>query len=364
MSRKICVVVTARPSFAKWQTVLEALRDRPDVELQIVVGCSALLERYGHVRAVIEAQGFPIATEAWTVLEGETLLTGARETGVALMEFASIFHRLQPDIVCAMADRREILAVAAAAKFQHIRLAHVQGGECSGSVDDAVRNAVTMLADVHFPATLRAAERVQVLTRGAVHLVGCPSIDMALRAQQEPPVTAKELGGAGADIDLSRPFGIVLQHPVTTQVSSAAVQMRQTLIACDTSSLQWIVFWPGEDAGAGAVSKAVRGYQPGIHTVRNLPPSRFLRLLTQASVLVGNSSAGIREGSALGVPVVNIGSRQQGRERGPNVLDAPHVGPVIAAMIRQQVAHGRYEPSSLYGTGDSGEKIAEVLCRE
>lgn len=359
---RIAVVLTARPSYAKWKTVLEALRARLDVELQIIVAASANLERYGRVRDVLVADRFAIAAECWTVLEGETLLTGARETGIALMDLASVYHRLQPDIVCVMADRREILAAAAAATYQGMTVAHVQGGERSGSVDDYVRDAVTALSTYHFTSTELARYRVVSLT-GAYERVwntGCPSIDLAKRALSEPPVTVKELGGAGKFINPEKPFGIILQHPVTREADEAYTQMRMTLEAWPLG-FPGLVFWPGQDAGAGGASKAVREMQQFFHTVRNLPPSRFLRLMTQCAVIVGNSSASVREGAFLGTPAVVIGSRQYGRERAANVRDVGHTAEITTA-IQEQRAHGRYPSDGLYGRGDAGQQIAEVLA--
>jgi UDP-hydrolysing UDP-N-acetyl-D-glucosamine 2-epimerase len=361
---KIAVVVTARPSYAKWKTTLEALRDMPDVELQVIVAASANLERYGAVRGVIEADGFPIAAECWTVLEGENLLTGARETGLALMDLASIYHRLQPDIVCVMADRREILAAAAAAKYQHLKVAHVQGGESSGTIDGVVRHAVSHLADVHFPCTNPAKWRIYGLTGSFdIHNFGCGSVDLAKRAQSEPLVTEDELGGAGAILNLAKPFVICLQHPVTDEADQSHAQMWETLHALP-HGLQCVCLWPGQDAGSAGISKAIREYQETygtLHTVRNLPPSRFLRLLTQCACLIGNSSAGIRESAFLGVPVVDIGNRQRGRQRAKNVTWVPHEQSAIRQAIARQMAHGKYPSSHLYGSGNAGQQIAEVL---
>jgi len=366
--RKVCVVVTARPSWAKLEPVCRALQARADVELQIVACASALLERYGRVVDVIAAQGYPIAEQVYSVYEGATLETSARETGALCTALAGTFARLRPDVVLVMADRHEVLGAAQAAAYSHLLLAHCQGGERSGSVDDKVRDSITALADLHFPCTEGAGFRVYSLT-GAwdrIQVTGCPSIDVAREAHGEPPVTAEELGGAGVPIDLSRPFGVVLQHPVTSEADEAEAQMGATLHAADESGLPCVVFWPGQDAGAEGVSKAIRvcQTQPGerFHTVRNLPPHRFLRFLTHASVLVGNSSAGIRESSYLGVPVIDIGSRQQGRERASNVVWCPHDAGRIAAAMARQIAHGRYPSSPLYGTGDAGPKIAEVLA--
>jgi UDP-hydrolysing UDP-N-acetyl-D-glucosamine 2-epimerase len=363
--RKVCVVVTARPSWSKLQTICEALRAMPDVELQIVACASALLERYGRVCDVIRAQGFTVNEEVYSIIEGESTLTGAQETGGLLNLLAPVLSRLRCDVVVGCADRHEVLGVAQAATYQHIPFGHLQGGERTGSIDDRVRDAITGLADIHFPSTELAAFRVYNMTGSSnVHWVGCPSIDVAKEAQDEPPVTVEELGGAGAPIDLGKPFSVLLQHPVTDEADQAYAQMAATLLGMSGVHLdaQILALFPGQDAGSEASSKAIREAQGWVHTVRNLPPNRFLRLLTQASVLVGNSSAGIREASFLGVPVVDIGNRQRGRQRAKNVVWAPHDAEQISQAIQRQIAHGRYASSDMYGNGTAGERIAEILA--
>lgn len=367
--RKVCVVVTARPSWAKLEPACAALKARPDVELQIVACASALLERYGRADAVIEAQGYSITERVWSTVEGANVLTSAVETGVLVQHLAATLHRLRPDVVVVCADRHEVLAAAQAASYLHLRTAHLQGGEKSGSIDDKVRDSITALADIHFPSTEFAAFRVYSMTGSQhVHWAGCPSIDVAKRALSEPPVTMRELPGDGMGIDFDHPIGIVLQHPVTDEADDARAQMEITLRALrsNAENMQWMVMWPGQDAGADGVSKAIRTHYgvPEIRTVRNLPPNRFLKLLTQASVLVGNSSAGIRECSYLGVPVVNVGTRQSNRERAKNVLDVDHDSAEIASAIQRQIAHGPYERSTLYGDGTAGERIAEILATQ
>lgn len=354
---RVCVVLTARASWAKLQTVCAALRQTTD--LQIVCAASAVLERYGNVSAVLEAQGFTIAERVYSVYEGANLVTSAKETGALFTALTDTYMRLRPDVVMVCADRHEILAAAGAAKYLHIPLAHLQGGETSGSVDNSVRDAVTQLSDYHFVCTERAKFRVVSLTGDFEHVwnFGCGSIDLAREALSDPPVTADELGGAGAPIDLSRPFVVLLQHPVTSEADEAGTQMAVTLEAMTAPT---ICFWPGEDAGAEAMSKQIR-LRPWLHTVRSLPPRRFLKLVTQAACLVGNSSAGIREASYLGVPVVNIGTRQHGRQRGPNVIDVPHEGAAIASAVHRQMAHGPYPSSTLYGSGDAGPQIASAI---
>lgn len=361
---RVAVVVSARPSWAKLATVCDAVVAR-GLDLQVVCCASALLERYGRVASVI-AQKFAVAEEVYSVYEGETLETSAKETGALCSALASCFQRLKPDVVIVCADRHEVLAIAQAAAYLHITLCHLQGGEASGSIDSKVRHSITQLADIHCVSTQRAAMRVYGLTGSDhIHHTGCPSMDLAKQAVSDPAVTSDELGGAGAPIDLTQPFVIVLQHPVTSEAASAGEQMEATLSALGyirgTRHVQVLALWPGEDAGASAISKVLRRMS-WLHTVRNLPPQRFLRLLTQSACLIGNSSAGIREASYLGVPVVNLGSRQQGRERGPNVIDVHQWSELqIQAAMERQLDHGPYPKSSLYGKGDAGERIANVL---
>lgn len=357
----IAVVLTARPSWAKLQPVVLALLAR-GVDVQVIACASALLERYGRVVDVVR-QEFPNVPieECWTTIEGANLVTSAKETGALLVELGAVLSRLSPRAVLCCADRHEVLAVAQAASYLHLPLLHLQGGERTGSIDDKVRDAISHLASHHFVATEQAKFRVYSLIGRADRIwnVGCPSIDEANAALSEPPVTTEELGGAGAPIDLTQPFVTVLFHPVTGEWMDAGDQMYVVLESMPDTQI--LVFWPGEDAGADAMSKEIRRYQDEVHTVRSLPPRRFLRLLTQTACLVGNSSAGIREASFLGTPVVNIGSRQQGRERAANVLNADH-RLTIDKAVALQISHGAYPSSTLYGTGHAAEQIAEVVC--
>jgi UDP-hydrolysing UDP-N-acetyl-D-glucosamine 2-epimerase len=365
---RVAVVLTARPSWAKLQPVCAALQDE-GVDVQVIACASALLERYGRVVDVVRAQGYDVADELFTTHEGENLVTSAKETGALLSELSPALKRLNPDAVVVCADRHEVLAAAQAAAYLHLPLVHLQGGEVTGSIDDKVRNAITQLADLHCVATQKARSRVVRMVGDADSVIwtGCPSIDQAMQARYTDPVTLEELGGSGHAVDLSKPFAVVLQHPVTSE-QDAYGQMWTTLEAVKQVNLPRIVFWPGQDAGAAGMSKAIRTWidqNPSevVHTVRSLPPQRFLRLLTQAAVLVGNSSAGIRESAYLGVPVVNIGTRQQGRERAENVRDVPHELLRIVHAIRGQLRHGRYPSSDRYGAGDAGIRTAKAIYR-
>lgn len=372
-TRTICVVITARPSYARIKSVLEAIRDHPRLRLQLVVAASALLERYGQVIDVIRADGFVPDAVVYMVVEGENLVTTAKSTGLGVVELATIFDNLKPDIVVSVADRYETIATAIAASYLNIPVAHVQGGEVTGSIDEKVRHAVTKLSNIHLVSNQGAATRVVRMGEDprTVHVTGCPSVDLAARILQEnvedfDPFT--RYTGVGAHFD-SNEFLVVMQHPVTTEYKDSLRQIEETLAAIEQLAQPTFWFWPNVDAGSDIISKGLRHFRethgaPWLHFFKNLSPEDFLRLLRQCRCLIGNSSVGIRECSYLGVPVVNIGSRQSGRERSPNVIDVDHDRNEIMAAIRAHLQHGRYGSSELYGDGKAGGRIADLLAEQ
>src|SRR5438874_8247763 len=202
--RTVCVVVNSRANYGRIKSVLAAIRARPDLELQLILGASALLYRFGNVRQIIEADGFTPAATVYTIVEGETPTTMAKSTGLAILELATLFENLKPDIVLTVADRFETMATAVAASYMNIPLAHTQGGEVTGSIDESVRHAVTKLAHLHFPATDLAARRVIAMGENPAHVynVGCPSIDLASRTDLGLRREVLEhFGGTGSPID-------------------------------------------------------------------------------------------------------------------------------------------------------------------
>ena len=370
--RKICVVVTARPSYSRIRTALSAIKAHPDLELQLVVAASALLDRYGNAVRTIEADGFEVAAKVFMVLEGENLTSMAKTTGLGMLELATVFDNLRPDVVVTIADRYETLATAAAASYMNIPLAHVQGGEVTGSIDEKVRHAVTKLANIHLVCTEPAAARVERMgePRDRIHVTGCPSIDLAREVAESPELDfdpIAQYGGVGEQVDLSRGYIVVLQHPVTTEYESARHDIEETLHAVRDSGIPALWFWPNVDAGSDGTSKGIRSFREtehptNIHFFKNMAPTDFLHLLAGSWGIVGNSSVAIRECSYLGVPAANVGSRQSGRDRGPNVVDVPHDRTAILAAIRNVLGPGRRTPSHLYGNGAAGERIADVLA--
>ena len=371
MKRKICVVITARPSYARIRTALEAIREHRDLELQLVVAASALLDRYGNAVTVIQNEGFRIDRQVYMVVEGENLVTSAKSTGFGMAELATVFDDLRPDAVVTVADRYETMATAVAAAYMNIPLVHVQGGEITGSIDEKVRHSITKLADLHLVSTAQAAERVIRMgeRRDAVFVTGCPSIDLAKRAISIPLGTpsAEAYGGVGGHVDLTGDYIVVLQHPVTTEYELSRQHIDETLHAIAESDLPTLWFWPNVDAGSDGTSKGIRAFRekrplPHVHFLKNLPPEEFVRLVYNSRCLVGNSSMAIRECSWLGVPAVNIGNRQADRDRGPNVVDVPYDRAAIGAALRSQTKRGRVRSDPLYGDGRAGERIAALLA--
>jgi len=370
--RKVCVVVTARPSYSRIRTALRAIQQHPALELQLVVAASALLDRYGNAVQAIERDGFKIDARVYMVLEGENLVTSAKSTGIGLSELATVFDNQQPDAVVTVADRYETLATAVAASYMNIPVVHVQGGEVTGSIDEKVRHAVTKLSNLHLVSTAMAAERVIRLGEepGCVVVTGCPSIDIAAEVAAAPAMDFDpfaKYGGVGPTTDLSHGYLVVMQHPVTTEYDEARQQVEETLYAVKDLDLPVLWFWPNADAGSDGTSKGIRVFrekeQPAnFHLFRNMFPEDFLRLLVHATAIVGNSSVAIRECSFLGVPAVNVGTRQQGRERGANVIDVGHDRAAIGEAIREHVRRGRTAPDHLYGNGRAGIRIAECLA--
>ena len=370
--RKVCVVVTARPSYSRIKAALQAIAKHPDLELQLVVAASALLDRYGSAVNYIVKDGFEIAAQVYMVLEGENLATMAKTTGLGLLELATVFDNLRPDVVVTVADRYETIATAIAAAYMNIPVAHVQGGEVTGSIDEKVRHAVTKLADLHLVSTDKAAERVIRMGEdpAMVFVTGCPSIDLAAEILAQPTLDFEpfvKYGGVGRMVDLSDGYLVLMQHPVTTEYEESRRQIVETLRAVQQLQIPTLVFWPNVDAGSDGISKGIRGFRElenvsTMHFFKNMMPLDFLRLLYNSRCLIGNSSVGIRECSFLGVPVVNIGSRQAGRERGRNVIDVDYRRAEILEAVQCHLLNGRFASDALYGDGLAGAKIAELLA--
>jgi UDP-hydrolysing UDP-N-acetyl-D-glucosamine 2-epimerase len=369
--RKICVVIGSRANYSSIKSAMQAIERHPDLELQVVVAASALLDRYGQVVNLVQKDGFAIAGKVHMLIEGESPLTMAKSTGLGLLELPTIFEHLQPDYVLTVGDRFETMATTLAAAYMNIPLAHTMGGEVSGTIDESIRHAVTKFSHVHFPACSDARERIVKLGERPedIHLVGCPRIDLVAELlSQNGGAIGPHLfwEGVGGKFDLNEPFLLLSQHPVTTEYGEGERQITETLMAVSKLGTPTIALWPNADAGSDDVARGMRKFREHyddskIHFFKNLPTDVYVRLMQHTSCVVGNSSSAIREGAFIGTPAVDIGSRQAGRQRGRNVTNVGYARTEIADAVEYQMKQGRYPSESIYGDGKAGVRIAGVL---
>ena len=369
--KKICVVVGSRANYSSIKSAMRAIQEHPDLQLQLVAGASALLDRYGTVLDLIEQDGFEPDERVFMLIEGETPGTMAKSTGLGLLELPTVFDRLRPDVVVTVGDRFETVATALAATYMNLPLAHTMGGEVSGNIDESIRHAVTKFAHIHFPACEDAGERIIRLGEdpGTVHVVGCPRMDLVAGVLQRGDDGLSELFrfGVGGTFDLDQPFLLVSQHPVTHEYGDGERQITETLKAVQALALPAVAMWPNADAGADDTARGIRKFREHeddskLHFFKNLPTDDYVQLMRKAACIVGNSSSAIREGSFIGTPAVNIGPRQEGRQRGANVIDAGYDCDQIVTAVRTQLQHGPYAHEPIYGDGNAGKRIAEILA--
>ncbi len=367
-NRKICVTLVDRANYGRLKPVMTAIKNSPRLTLQVVCAGTMVLERFGQPIRVVREDGFQVDGEVYLELEGSTPTTMAKSVGFAVIEFASEFQRLRPDFVLLIGDRYEALGAAVAAAYMNIPIVHMQGGEVSGSIDESCRHAITKFSQFHYPATAQSRDfLVRMGERPDTILgVGCPGSDLAkcLDRRLDPAILNSR--GAGASIDPTKPFLLVLFHPMTTTYGDEHAQMEALLEAVGAFEMQTVLLWPNIDAGSDHVSKAIREFRtrhaiPWLRTLTNLMPEAYAKVLANAACAVGNSSSFVRDASYFGTPVVLVGQRQRFRETDAHVKHVEPERRQIEETIRAQLKHGRYAPSSLYGDGNVAQSITAKL---
>ncbi len=370
--RKVCVVVASRANYGRVKYLMKAIQKHEDLELQVIVGASMLLYRFGKAIDILEMDGFKPDRRIYYIVEGETLTTQAKSTGLGIVELSTAFEDLKPDIVVTVADRFETMATAIAATYLNIPLAHIQGGEISGNIDERVRHAITKLADIHFPSTEESKERLIKMGEPPEFIFnfGCPAMDIL--KNEDLSINNQQMvkyGGTGSPINWESPYVLMVQHPVTTSYGEGLTQINETLYALHkVKKIQKIVLWPNVDAGTDDISKGIRVFREKnlnepFHYFRNFSPEDYARVLNNAVCAIGNSSSFIREGSFLGVPAVLIGDRQEGRECGKNIVTADYDRDSIYNAVNKQLEQKRFEPDSTFGQGQAGELIANKISQ-
>jgi len=365
--RKILHVTGSRAEFGLMESTLQLVNACDSLQLGIVVTGTHLSERFGSTVREIEESGLPIAARIPTDVDQCTVLAMSRSVGQVIIGMSEVIERERPDLLTVIGDRGEMLAAAATALHMGTPVVHLHGGERSGTIDESIRHAITKLSHWHFVATEEAKQRVIRLGERpeCVWVTGAPSLDDIAKLREIPrAAVAEALGIAATDR-----FAIVLFHPVIQEIKNAGEQANNLIAAlrAELLSNDILTIWlaPNSDAGSAAIANEVArcatSNQGFIRTVSHLRRDEFIGALNYAELLIGNSSAGIIESASVGVPVINIGSRQQGRERNNNTQDCGYDTLEIGRAIRSALKHGRYPTENRYGRGDSGERIVDLL---
>jgi UDP-hydrolysing UDP-N-acetyl-D-glucosamine 2-epimerase len=366
MKRRIAVVTTSRADYSHLYWPLHDLSRHPDVDLKLIVLGAHLSPEFGHTIREIERDGLEIVARIECLLSSDTDVGMAKTIGLATLSLADCLGQLRPDLILLIADRYEMLAPAAVALALRIPIAHIEGGEISeGAIDDAVRNALTKMSHVHFTSTLEA--RARVISMGEeewrVHRAGAPSMDHLRRHT----LFTREQLEAQLHINLNQPSVVVAYHPVTI-VRDTTQEADELFAALREVSGQILFCYPNADAGSRELIKRTEEFlaqRPHARIFVNLPALTYWSLLRNVDLMIGNSSSGIMETPSFALPTVNVGMRQQGRERARNILDAaPERADILAKVeiARSQAFRRSLEGmQNPYGDGHASEKIVGVL---
>jgi UDP-N-acetylglucosamine 2-epimerase (non-hydrolysing)/GDP/UDP-N,N'-diacetylbacillosamine 2-epimerase (hydrolysing) len=369
--RKICVVTGTRAEYGVLYPVMKAIQRNSKLELSLIVTGMHLMREFGSTAKEIESDGFRIDAKVPMLSREDTLQAMAKSLGKGIIRMTDTLDDLKPDILMVIADRGEALAAAIAGAHMKIPVAHVHGGDVTtgACIDEPIRHAITRFAHIHFPATKKSAERIVKMGEEPwrVHVVGPLGVyAMAKKDFIPKDKLCKKLG-----LSPNRPILLVLQHPVTTEVEKAGEQMRETMDALVELGEQTVIIYPNADAGGREMIKVIRQYEnyQFFKIFKNFPYRTFLSLMKISTVMVGNSSSAIIEAPLFGVPAVNIGKRQEGRERGSNVIDVPHEKKAIVKAVKNALEDSEFRrrisksqnPFNIVRKG--GIKIANILSK-
>jgi len=371
--RKICALTANRADFSRIETMLEEVQKHSRLELQLVVFGSHLLEKTGNTIEEIKKKGYPVTRTFYMEISGGNPTTMTKSVGLAMIELSTIFSEIRPDIVLVPVDRFESLAMGSTAALMNIHVAHTQGGEVTGTIDESIRHALTKLSHLHFVATEKSRERVIKMGEDptAVFNIGCPGTDLLMKAAEMNTSTTlawlnKNMIKSGNTLNVRMPYLFMVQHPVTTEYQRADNQINETLEAIKKYKGQVVALWPNIDAGADKISEKIRRHSvvtsKKVRIFKHIPSEIFVNVLRNAACFIGNSSSGIRESCYFGTPTINIGSRQNTRERGSNVVDVGYDRKEIARAIKKQIAHGKYPVEHIYGDGTAGKQFADICA--
>lgn len=362
--RKICIVTGNRADYSRLKSVISAVGENPDLELILIASASHLLDDFGKTINNIKKDGFKVDNVVRSIIEGEDLVSMAKSVGLGVLEFPSIFEQYMPDIVVIVGDRFDAYSVAISSALMNIPLAHIQGGEVTGTIDESIRHSITKLAHIHFPSTQQSAERIIKMGErpDRVFNVGCPSFDEL----DNLDILSREEICEKYKLNPNEPFIIIAHHPVTTEFSKTMEHEFELLEAIYSLNFQTIMLYPNVDAGSKDMVKVIRNFElkhtgQKMQKYKHIDFEDYIQLLKYCDCIVGNSSSGIRESCYFGTPAVNIGTRQSGRERGHNVIDVDYNCEDIQNAVIKAIEHGKFEEEHIYGDGNAGKQIADML---
>lgn len=368
---KICCVIVNRANYGRVRILLKKIKKNSKFKLQLILCSSTVLYKYGNINDIIKKDGLKPDFKIHSNFEGENLVSMTKSAGHLISDLTTCFENLNTDVVITIGDRFETIATAIASTYLNKYLVHIQGGELSGSIDESIRHAITKFSHLHLAATKKSRKNIIQMGENPkkVFNVGCPSIDEISKIDLNKKVNLLSKsygGGTGNLVDLKKKYLVCLVHPNTKNYDSNEKLIINVVNSIIKTNMQCIFLWPNIDAGSNFISKKLRSLQQNlnqelkINFYKNFDNDDYYRLLKKCSCLIGNSSSGIRESSYLGVPVVNIGDRQQYRERGKNVLDVKNDEKAILKAIKIQ-SNKKFQSQKIYGDGNSSKKIIKIL---
>jgi UDP-hydrolysing UDP-N-acetyl-D-glucosamine 2-epimerase len=366
MTKKtICVTLTNRTNYSKLKTVLMNLRQRAGIDCRIVLSSTILLERYGSGYQDLLNDGFEIDKKIDCTLLNDSHEAMAKTTGLSIVEHATYFAWRKPDLLLIVGDRFDMLAPVVAASMMNIPIAHIQGGELSGTIDNVIRDIITKFAALHFVATEKSAQNLFQfgIDRKVVFDFGCPAVEYISGLDVGDRFDPKRLGKEfkrEIDIGPDEPFFLILAHPDTTNRHD--VNMDAVLSAVAKTGKKALIFYPNVDAHNSEIVSAISKYKANdrFYMIRHMPLEGFTHAMAHCVCMIGNSSAGIREAASFGVPVINIGYRQIDRERNENVIDIGDDYGRLDEVLARNMGK-RFERKNLYFQPGCSRRIAEQL---
>ena len=371
--KRIVAITGYRSDYTKLKSVLEEIDNHPNLELKIVAFGAHTLDDCGDTFKQIELDGFKIEEMLDTSVQGAGTAAMTKSMGMALIELPAVLQRLNPDASLIVGDRYEIMSAALASSVNNIPVIHIQGGEISGTIDEVLRHSITKLSHLHFPSTKKSAQRIIRMGEDPdlVFNVGCPAIDYIFKQEY---LSTSQMNKAVKDyghlkIDFEKDYAIVIQHAVTTEYKNSYLQMKTTLEALQSVGIKSLVIYPNPDTGASSIVRAIRNHgskykEKSIicEKAKNLPFNVYLNILKNCKLLVGNSSSGLREAHVFNIPVINIGTRQDGRERTSNIVDVPHdKQKIIEAVKNFDTGNSYIHSENIYGNGTAATQMVDII---